>query len=51
MEGEVDKASDLKTQLEDLEVRAIELDRRRTNNISGIKCVTMQRLVFHFSVK
>jgi hypothetical protein len=39
MEGDTEKAGDLRTQLEDLEERAIELDRRRTNNISGIRFV------------
>jgi len=40
MEGETDKANELKSQLEDLEERAIELDKRRTSNISGIRYVS-----------
>jgi RNA polymerase-associated protein RTF1 len=39
MEGETEKANEFKSQLEDLEERAVELDKRRTSNISGIRYV------------
>ena len=35
--GDEEKAQEIKTQLEELEERAEELDRRRTNNISSIR--------------
>ena len=37
MAGDEEKAAEIKTQLEELEERAEELDRRRTNNISSIR--------------
>ena len=40
MEGDTEKAEDLKLELEDLEDRAKELDSRRTSTISAIRSVT-----------
>ena len=35
--GDEEKVAELKSQLDELEERAEELDRRRTNNISSIR--------------
>ena len=37
--GEDDKVSEIQSQLEELEERATELDRRRTSNINSIRSV------------
>ena len=39
MEGDMDKAEDLGLELEELELRAKELDTRRTSTISAIRSV------------